>query len=70
MSRRTSRSVTGAAAEFQQPEGQPPVMESWFSTVRAKRDYIQVFHEQRRRHSTLGQISPRSSNDDRLSQRS
>ena len=49
------------------------VMESWFSTVklelgehfesygRAKMelfDYIEVFYNQRRRHSTLGQISP------------
>ena len=49
------------------------VMESWFSTVKselrehfeshgeAKRDlfdYIEVFYNQRRRHSTLGQISP------------
>ena len=49
------------------------VMESWFSTVKlefgehlascgeAKMelfDYIEVFYNQRRRHSTLGQISP------------
>ena len=48
-------------------------MESWFSTVKldfgeyfescgpAKTelfDYIEVFYNQRRRHSTLGQISP------------
>ena len=48
-------------------------MESWFSTVKfelgedfescgdAKMqlfDYIEVFYNQRRRHSTLGQISP------------
>ena len=49
------------------------VMESWFSTVThelgehfdscgeakmALFDYIEVFYNQRRRHSTLGQISP------------
>ena len=49
------------------------VMESWFSTVQAELgehfascgeakmelfDYIEVFYNQRRRHSTLGQISP------------
>ncbi len=49
------------------------VMESWFSTVKhelgehfescgdakmALFDYIEVFYNQRRRHSTLGQISP------------
>ena len=49
------------------------VMESWFSTVKAELgehfgscgeakmelfDYIEVFYNQRRRHSTLGQISP------------
>ena len=48
-------------------------MESWFSTVKhelgehfdrygeakmALFDYIEVFYNQRRRHSTLGQISP------------
>ena len=48
-------------------------MESWFSTVKHKLgehfdscgdakmapfDYIEVFYNQRRRHSTLGQISP------------
>ena len=48
-------------------------MESWFSTVKAELgdhfgscgeakmelfDYIEVFYNQRRRHSTLGQISP------------
>ena len=49
-------------------------MESWFSTVKhelgehfdscgkakmALVDYIEVFYNQRRRHSTLGQISRR-----------
>jgi transposase InsO family protein len=49
------------------------VMESWFSTVKTDEavrfesyahakealfDYIEVFYNQRRRHSTLGQISP------------
>jgi transposase InsO family protein len=49
------------------------VMESWFSTVKSEErdrfesyahakealfDYIEVFFNQRRRHSTLGQISP------------
>jgi putative transposase len=49
------------------------VMESWFSTVKSEQgerfqsyahakealfDYIEVFYNQRRRHSTLGQISP------------
>jgi len=49
------------------------VMESWFSTVKSELadrfdsfseakmelfDYIEVFYNQRRRHSTLGQISP------------
>ena len=49
------------------------VMKSWFSTVKhelgehfdscgdakmALFDYIEVFYNQRRRHSTLGQISP------------
>ena len=49
------------------------VMESFFSTVKSKTadrfssfgdakmelfDYIEVFYNQRRRHSTLGQISP------------
>jgi transposase InsO family protein len=49
------------------------VMESWFSTVKSEAgerfesyahakealfDYIEVFYNQRRRHSTLGQISP------------
>ena len=49
------------------------VMESWFSTVKhelgehfdscgeaqmALFDYIEAFYNQRRRHSTLGQISP------------
>jgi transposase InsO family protein len=49
------------------------VMESWFSTVKSEEadrfdsygtakarlfDYIEVFYNQRRRHSTLGQISP------------
>ena len=49
------------------------VMESWFSTVKLELgehfascgeakmelfDYIEVFYNQRRRHSTLGQISP------------
>jgi transposase InsO family protein len=49
------------------------VMESWFSTVKHEEgehfesyahakealfDYIEVFYNQRRRHSTLGQISP------------
>ena len=49
------------------------VMESWFSTVKSEDaerfesyahakealfDYIEVFYNQRRRHSTLGQISP------------
>jgi len=49
------------------------VMESWFSTVKSEGgerfesyahakealfDYIEVFYNQRRRHSTLGQISP------------
>jgi len=48
-------------------------MESWFSTVKTEEadrfesyahakealfDYIEVFYNQRRRHSTLGQISP------------
>jgi putative transposase len=48
-------------------------MESWFSTVKSEAgerfdsyahakealfDYIEVFYNQRRRHSTLGQISP------------
>jgi len=48
-------------------------MESFFSTVKSERadrfdtdgnakmelfDYIEVFYKQRRRHSTLGQISP------------
>ena len=48
------------------------VMESWFSTVKSEEaerfesyshakevlfDYIEVFYNQRRRHSTLGQIS-------------
>jgi putative transposase len=49
------------------------VMESWFATVKTEEgehfesyahakaalfDYIEVFYNQRRRHSTLGQISP------------
>lgn len=49
------------------------VMESWFSTVKSEEgerfesyahakealfDYIEVFYNQRRRHSTLGLISP------------
>jgi len=49
------------------------VMESWFSTVKSEAgerfesyahakealfDYIEVFYNQRRRHSTLGQVSP------------
>jgi putative transposase len=49
------------------------VMESWFSTVKSEEgerfgsyahakealfDYIEAFYNQRRRHSTLGQISP------------
>ena len=49
------------------------VMESFFSTVKGEvrehfndygtakeelLDYVEVFHNQRRRHSTLGQISP------------
>jgi putative transposase len=49
------------------------VMESWFSTVKSEAgarfesyahakeilfDYIEVFYNQRRRHSTLGQLSP------------
>ena len=49
------------------------VMESWFATVKSEEgehfhsythakealfDYIEVFYNQRRRHSTLGQISP------------
>ena len=49
------------------------VMESFFSTVKSEEaerfasygdakmalfDYIEVFYNQRRRHSTLGQISP------------
>ena len=49
------------------------VMESWFSTLKhelgehfdscgeakmALFDYIEVFYNQRRRHSTLGQVSP------------
>ena len=49
------------------------VMESWFSTVKSEAgerfesyahakealfDYIKAFHNRRRRHSTLGQISP------------
>ncbi|MCC7179925.1 MAG: IS3 family transposase [Acidobacteria bacterium] len=49
------------------------VMESWFSTVKSEEgerfesyahakealfDYIEVFYNQRRRHSTIGQISP------------
>ena len=49
------------------------VMESWFSTVKTELgehfdrcgeakmelfDYIEVFYNQQRRHSTLGQISP------------
>ena len=49
------------------------VIESWFSTVKSEEgerfesyahakealfDYIEVFYNQRRRHSTLGQISP------------
>src|SRR5215472_11121328 len=49
------------------------VMESWFSTVKSEEgerfesyahakealfDYIEVFYNQRRQHSTLGQISP------------
>ena len=48
-------------------------MESWFSTLKAELgerfdsptgakvelfDYIEVFYNQRRRHSTIGQISP------------
>ena len=48
-------------------------MESWFATVTSEEgehvhsyahameilfDYIEVFYNQRRRHSTLGQISP------------
>lgn len=48
-------------------------MESWFSTVTSEAgvrlenfahaketlfDYIEVFYNQRRRHSTLGQLSP------------
>ena len=48
-------------------------MESWFSTVKQKLgerfescgqakmelfDYIKVFYNQRRRHTTLGQVSP------------
>jgi transposase InsO family protein len=50
-------------------------MESWFSTVKSEEgerfeshahakealvDYIEVFYNERRRHSTLGQISPPS----------
>jgi len=49
------------------------VIERWFSTVKSEEadpfeshahakevlfDHIEVFHNQRRRHSTLGQISP------------
>ena len=49
------------------------VMESWFATVKSEEgehfhsythakealfDYIEMFYNQRRRHSTLGQISP------------
>ena len=49
------------------------VMESWFATVKSEEgehfhsythakealfDYIEVFYNQRRRHSTLGQVSP------------
>jgi putative transposase len=49
------------------------VMESWFSTVKSEEaerfesyahakealfDYIEVFYNQRRRHSTIGPISP------------
>ena len=49
------------------------MIESWFSTVKSEEgerfesyshakqalfDYIEVFYNQRRRHSTLGQISP------------
>jgi hypothetical protein len=52
---------------------QNAVIESWFSTVKSEEgerfesyahakealfDYIEVFYDQRRRHSTLGQISP------------
>ena len=52
----------------------PAVMESFFSSVQSELrdrfdscgeakmelfDYIEVFYKQRRRHSTLGQISPR-----------
>jgi hypothetical protein len=53
-------------------------MESFFSTVKSELrdrfdscgeakmalfDYIEVFYNQRRRHSTLGQISPGDSNN-------
>ena len=56
------------------------VMESFFSTVKSELtdrfdtygdakmelfDYIEVFYNQRRRHSTLGQISPAHLNDAR-----
>ena len=57
------------------------VMESWFSTVKSEAgerfesyahakealfDYVEVFYNQRRRHSTLGQTAPQSLNGDRL----
>ena len=57
------------------------VMESWFSTVKHELgqrfdscgeanmelfNYIEVFYNQRRRHSTLGQISPAESERRRL----
>jgi transposase InsO family protein len=56
------------------------VMESVFSTVKSELrdrvdscgdakmelfDYIEVFYNRRRRHSTLGQISPAASSDER-----
>jgi len=55
------------------------VMESWFATVTSEEgehfhsyahameilfDYIEVFYNQRRRHSTLGQVSPAELNDE------
>ena len=62
------------------------VMERFFSSVKSEVgdrfdscgeakmelvDYIEVFYNQRRRHSTLGQISPAAfANDGRLTQRS
>ena len=49
-------------------------MESWFSTAigRGKEqlfDYIEVFYNQRRRHSTLDYVSPARYERDRITER-